>query len=75
MFLIIKIRNIYISKKYYEDEHVGLLLIGEKSKKHDSFIKYFKSFMYCRTLCRVKKTFMSLLLTSFQYRRNIKMSC
>ena len=55
-------------KKCYRDKHVHLLLIGEKDKMHYVLIKDFNAFMYDNTLHR-GKTFLSLLFTSFQYRR------
>ena len=66
--------RIYVSKKRCEDKHVDLLLIEEKGKRLYTLIKDLNAFMYSHTLYLGKKTFLPLLFTSFQYRRNIKTS-
>ena len=48
---------IYVSKKYYEEKHVYLLLIGEEGKRHYVLIKDFNFFMYDHTLHSGKTSF------------------
>ena len=64
---------IYGSKKCCEEKHVDLLLIGKEAKRCYVLKQDFNTFMYDHSLHRLK-TFLSLLFTSFQYRRNIKTS-
>ena len=52
-------------KKCCEEKRVDLLLIEEKGKRHYVPMKVFNTFMYNHTLHRRKKTFSSLLFTSF----------
>ena len=54
--------QICILSKKSEENHADLSLLGDVGKRP-----------YVLTLCN--KTFLSLLFTSFQYRRNIKTSC
>ena len=46
---------IYVSKKYCEGKHAGLLLIGEEGKRHYVFIKDFNTFMDDHTFKKVIK--------------------
>ena len=52
----------YPSKKCCEENHVELLLTGEKGKRHYVFIKNFHVLSY---LTSWKKTFLSLLFLRF----------
>ena len=45
----------YLSKKYYEEKYVDLLLKGEEIKRHYVLIKCLNSFMYDHILHRRKK--------------------
>ena len=65
---------IYLSKTCCEEKHTDILLIGEEGKRHYVLIKDFNTFMYNHTLHREKKSFLPLLFTRFQCRRNIKTS-
>ena len=65
---------IYTSKKRYEDKHVDLFLVREKYKKYYILLKEFNTFMCEHTLHFGLIHFLPLLFTTFQYRRNIKMS-
>ena len=56
---------IYVSKKCCEKKHVDLLIIGELGKRHYVLIKDFNTLIYDHTLHCGKKTFLSLLSTSF----------
>ena len=56
----------YVLKKCCEEKRIDLLLIGVTDKKHYVLIKDFNTSMHGR------KTFLPLLFTSFQYRRDIK---
>ena len=47
-------------KKYCEDKHADLLLIGEGEKKYYVLIKDFNTFMYDHTLHRGRKHFYCL---------------
>ena len=47
--------QIYVSKKCCEKNHVDLLLIKEKGKKHYVLIKDFNMFLYDHTLHRRKR--------------------
>ena len=55
---------IYVSKQYYEQNHVNLLLIGEEGKRNNVLIKDFNTFAHGQTL-HCGKMFLSLLFTSF----------
>ena len=48
---------IFISKKCCEEKLVGLLLIGEKGRRHYVIIKNFNTFMYTHTLHGRRKPF------------------
>ena len=61
-------------KKFYEEKHADSLLIGGKDHWYYVLIKDFNIFMYDYALHRGRKHFLSLLFTSFLYRKNIKMS-
>ena len=65
------IQSIY--KKYFQEKHVDLLLIGKEGKRRYVLIKDFTTFMYDHALHR-GRNILTLLLTSSQYRRNIKTS-
>ena len=52
---------IYVSKKYCEENHVDLLLIGEEGKRHYALIKNFNTFMYDHTLHREKNIFVDIV--------------
>ena len=69
-----EIHLIYLSKKCCEEEHGDLLLIGEEGERHYVLIKDFNMFIYDHSLHCGKKTFLPLLFTSFQCRRNNKTS-
>ena len=56
-----------------QKKHVVLLLMGEEGKKHYVLIKDFNAYMCDHTLQHGRKI-LPLLLTSLQYRRNIKIS-
>ena len=63
---------IYVSKKFCEDKHVDLLLIGEGEKKHYVFIKDFNTFMYDQALHRGKKRFCRYYLQAFRTAEKLK---
>ena len=44
-------------KKWCEEKHIDLLLIGEEGKGHYVLIKDFNTFMYGHTLHRGRKHF------------------
>ena len=48
------IESIY-EKKYFEEIHVDLLLIGEENKKHYLLIKVFNTFVFDHTLHHGRK--------------------
>ena len=50
------IQSMY-QKKYFEEKHVDLLLIGEEGKRYYVFVKEFNTFMYDYTLPRGRKHF------------------
>ena len=54
-----------VVKKYNDS-----IFTGEEGKKHHVPMKEFNTLMYDHILHRGKKTFLSLLVTSFQYGRN-----
>ena len=62
---VVKTSNIYISKEWYEDKGVHMLLIREKDKKHYVLIKDFNTFMYDSTLHCGKKHFCHYCLQYF----------
>ena len=63
---------IYISKKWYEDKDVHMLLIREKDKKHYVLIKDFNTFMYDHTFHCGKKYFCCYNLQSFNAEKKLK---
>ena len=52
-------------KKCCEEKHVDLLSMEEKGNRHYILVKDFNNFTYDDILHRRKKTFLSLLFTSF----------
>ena len=54
-----------VVKKYNDS-----IFTGEEGRKHYVLMKEFNTFMYDHILHRGKKTFLSLLVTSFQYGRD-----
>ena len=64
---------IYVSKKYCEEKHVDLLLIGEEGKRHYVLIKDFNMFMYHYTLHREKNIFV-VIVYKLLVQKKIKMS-
>ena len=56
---------IYVPKKFYEENHVDLFLIGEEGKRQYVFIKDFNTSMYAHTLHCGRKHFLPLMFTRF----------
>ena len=65
VFLTKKKYSIYVSKKWCEEKHVDLLLIGEEGKRHYVLLKDFNTFMYDHTLHRRRKHFCRYCLQAF----------
>ena len=49
--------SIYVTNKCFEEEHINLLLIGKKGKRHYVLIKDFNTFMYDHPLHGGRKYF------------------
>ena len=49
--------SICISKRFWEEKHIHLLLLGEERRRHYALIKNFNRFMYDHILHRGKKHF------------------
>ena len=63
---------IYVWKKYCEENHVDLLLIGEEGKRHYALIKDFNTFMFDHTLHRWRKHFCRYCLQAFSSEEILK---
>ena len=62
----------YLLKKYCEEKHVDLLVIGKGEKKHCVSIKDFNTFMYDHTLHRGRKHFCRYCLQAFRTADKLK---
>ena len=63
---------IYVWKKYCEENHVDLLLIGEEGKRYYALIKDFNTFMFDHTLHRGRKHFCRYCLQAFSSEEILK---
>ena len=61
---------IYVSKKYCEEKHVDLLLIGEEGKRHYVLTKDFNMFMYHYTLHHEKNIFVVIVYKLLVQKKN-----
>ena len=60
------------SKKYWEQKHVDLLLIGEEGKSHYALIKDFSKFTFYHTLHHGRKLFCCYCLQAFSTEKILK---